>query len=136
MEKNFEIQYSVILLFGQLQLDLHNDYDFAGLTLSTKNQTTTLQFDFVKSKGDWVAADRPTIVKMFFNQVSFFSLSDDFFEDSQKIIESIGYKECNDPNDGWLMDEIGFNENCHIIFVFESNQYIRLFCNDIIISTQ
>ena len=70
MKRDFEIVDGIYLVQSKYELDLHNNFDFLGLTYSVENRTLLLNWH--RSDGEWVASGTPESVKVEFREVSEF----------------------------------------------------------------
>ena len=114
MQTNFKFRDSIYLVIDDLELDLHNDYDFTRVEYLVLERTVKL--DWKRSNGDWVKSDLPKTITLRFDDVSRFELrprdSDiPFTEDD--CLSSFGYIANEDwcdgifwiddvPKDGWM----------------------------------
>ena len=53
MKTNFELEENYAVQLNGTHIDLHNNFDFLGLSKSGKN----ISIDFKRTNGDWVKSD-------------------------------------------------------------------------------
>ena len=70
MIEDFNIKDGIYLVSGENILDLHNNYDFSGISYSLAERRVTLTW--FRSNGDWVQATEPLQVQLEFHGVSCF----------------------------------------------------------------
>ena len=103
MNRDFKIENGIYLVQSPYKLDLHNNFDFTGLSYSVEERKLVL--DWVRSKGDWVAADTPESLNVEFDEVSEFRFlprdnETPFSEDD--CLNSFGYWLDEDWADGLI----------------------------------
>jgi len=106
MKRDFEIVDGIYLVQSPYELDLHNNFDFLGLSYSI--ETRTLLLNWRRSKSEWVASGTPESLNLEFREVSEFRfLPRDaelpFTEDN--CVNSIGYWVDEDWADGVIVAE-------------------------------
>ena len=114
MQTNFQFRNSIYLAVNDLELDMHNDYDFTRVEYSVLERTAELTWK--RSKTDWVKSDLPNTVTLRFDDVQRFEFRPrdpnlPFTEDD--CLSSFGYLADEDwcdgifwiddiPEDGWM----------------------------------
>lgn len=68
---NFRLRASIYLIIGDLELDMHNDYDFTSVQYDIAKQQVT--FTWLRSYEKWVDLSLPTTVKLICEGVTMFS---------------------------------------------------------------
>lgn len=92
MRSDFEIKGGIYLVHSPYELDLHNDYDFIGLSYSIASRTAVLNWR--RGEGDWVLPGSPALVSVEFCGVGEFRFlprlgSEPFSEDD--CVNTFGY---------------------------------------------
>ena len=126
MRKNFTIDKSVYIL-NELQhkyYDLHNNYHFHQCAIIPSNATIILIW--IRLDREWIQDDQPKEVVINFKKISFFKLSDNILNDRVVQIQEMGYKMSDDNDLDWLDNEEHFSDECHMIFRFENDEFIRI----------
>lgn len=127
---NFKIQSNHAIDIGNSILDLHNNYDFNGLTYNVP--LNTIRFSWIKTDADWVPKDHPANIQVIFEGVKFFKT---YFNTTEQQAESdkltlsfVGYLHPDDVDimDGCLDEKEASNE-FHIIFSFENGLSIKIY---------
>ncbi len=127
MQKEFTIDQMIALKGVDYYYDLHNDYDL--VELNQENSCVELLFN--KTKGEWVKESNPNKVKLVFSDVRYFQTSKDFSNNFPKNIQDIGYKSPEDFDYGFFISEEQADEKSHMVFMFEGNEYVRVFSGEI-----
>jgi len=70
MDRDFDILDGIYLVQSSLQLDMHNNFSFTGLTYSILERSLVLTWR--RASGDWVPSDSPAAVTVTFSEVSEF----------------------------------------------------------------
>lgn len=108
MKRDFEIVDGIYLVQSKYELDLHNNFDFLGLTYSVENRTLLLNWH--RSDGERVASRTPESVNVEFREVSEFRFMPrnaelPFTEDD--CVNTFGYWVDEDWAEGVIMVEPG-----------------------------
>ena len=127
MQKEFTIDQMIALKGADYYYDLHNDYDLVEL----KHENLCVELSFSKTKGEWFKESNPNKFKLVFNDVLYFETSKDFSNNFPKNILDIAYKSFDDFNYDFFIPEEKSDENSHIVFILEDNEYIRIFSDEI-----
>ena len=106
MNRNFEIANGTYLVMPGHELDLHNNFDFVGLTYSVEERKIVLSW--ARSTGDWVHPETPMTLIIEFLEVSEFRFMPrdpviPFAEDD--CVNSVGYWVDEDWAQGVMMVE-------------------------------
>jgi len=92
MQKNFEVVDGIYLVQAPFELDLHNNFNFTGLTYSILDRKLILNWQ--RSNGEWVADNTPLAVRVEFFDVSefrFLPRDSEYPFTEDNCINSIGY---------------------------------------------
>ncbi len=108
--------------------DLHNNFDFTGLTYDVLNRKVKLSW--VKSTGDWVVVDCPNALNLHFSGVSLFKCKErdsgvPYTEDD--CLGSLGFIHNDMINeiDGFANTEPS-EDACHLNLSFESGFALKI----------
>lgn len=127
--ENFSIPDSVAIDFQGCYLDLHNNYDFSGLTYEVDSQRVTLKWS--KSDGEWAEKEVYSGLSLVFDSVSVFSVSPRASEQPFSEDNCLSYIGFLHPDDIDLMDGFLPPENAgdtyHLVFGFDSGQVVKLY---------
>ena len=136
MKTNFEIEENYAVQLNGTHIDLHNNFDFIGLSKNGKN----ISVDFKRTNGDWVKSDEFTSLSFEFKNVSY-----EFYEDGDPEAlkadkERLGEitffpAESREFNDG-IIPQVHPNETDDLIIFFEDGRVIRIGCEEIILTTE
>lgn len=70
---NFVLKDQIYLVQGDLELDLHNDYDFIEYKYDVVRRNAILKWK--KTKGDWVVKGIPGYIKIEISEIFYFSVT-------------------------------------------------------------
>ncbi|XLS30539.1 hypothetical protein ACJD0Z_06865 [Flavobacteriaceae bacterium M23B6Z8] len=131
MKTNFEIEDNYAVQLNGMHIDLHNNFDFVGLTKNGKDITV----DFKQTKGDWVKNDEFKKLNFEFKNVSYEYLENGdpkaLKEDSERLGEITFFPaNSREINDG-IITQTHPNETDDLIMFFEDGKVIRLGCEEI-----
>ena len=125
MKKNFIIDQAVYILNEQHKCyDLHNNYHFHQCTMIPSKATVILIW--LRLDREWIQDEQPKEVVINFKNISFFKMSDNILNDRVVQIQEMGYKMPDDNDLDWLDNEEHFSDECHMIFRFENDEFIRI----------
>lgn len=133
MKTNFEIDDNHAVSYKGHHIDLHNDFDFTGVTEATIEPEITLEFK--KSNGDWVRNDGFAQLMFRFKNVNYKYFGEgeltDHPEDS-KCIGGITFfpSAIRDISNGLTYQKVP-NENDDLVFTFEDGRIIRVNCEEV-----
>lgn len=133
MVKKFRIDQSIAIEGTNFYYDLHNNYEFSFLDLSTTDNHTHLHF--LRKRDEWVPMDSPENIVIQFLQISHISFSESFFLQPCAEIEELGYKNAEDFDMDWLANENSSNDEFHFIIRFANDEFVRLFCERVEVMT-
>lgn len=115
-----------LLAWSDIEVDLHNDYDFVGFEHSVEKSVFTLVW--TRTKGSWVAENAPERISVSFSGLSFLKIrheTESLGEPS--TLEFAGYLHVEDSDlmDGYL-ERAEVTGDHHHIFVFDGGLAIKL----------
>jgi hypothetical protein len=127
MIEDFTIKDAIYLVSGEDALDLHNNYDFTGITYSVAERRATLTW--VRSIGDRVPATQPLQLQLEFLGVSCFHFMPrdpemPFTEDN--CLSSAGYWTDEDWCDGVMISEADPETEWLRAFHFQSGATVAI----------
>ena len=110
-------------------MDLHNNFNFAGLTYEVSEQR--IELEWYRVLGEWSRNERYEKIKLIFDAVSVFCVhardqAKPFSED--ECLSYIGYLHPDDMDvmDGFLPVDQS-SDGCHIVLGFEGGLVIKLY---------
>ena len=115
-------------------LDLHNCYDFKELGFEVATKTASLKFEVNKSidgSGEMMQA-----IVLKFSGVDHFELSPQFANSVSHYLAEMGYKNPDDSDLDWLVDEGRSTKSDHIVFRLANDEYIRLHSRWALVSSE
>jgi len=125
MKKGFRIgQSNEIVKSGKIY-DLHNLYDFVGIILKGKERRLQILFDPNLEHGK----DQLSI-SLNFEEIDYLEFSPNFGARVISGLEEIGYKNPEDRDDEWLMDEQQATSSDHLFFRLDGGDFIRVHCQN------
>lgn len=130
MKRNFKIQDSIAIQSDISYFDLHYCYDLELIRLSICNESS-LEMSFGIIEEDWVSINSPKRIKIVFQNMKYLEFSPLLLSNFSPNIEEIGFKEANDHDYNWLLTEEQTDDDCHIFFRFDNEEYLRLYCEQI-----
>lgn len=131
MKTNFEIEENYAVRLNGIHIDLHNNFDFKGISELDNN----VIIEFIKSNGDWIRENEFERLTFVHENISFKNLTEgdnsEFPEDENTLsIISFFPKSMREVNDGF-MEHIKPNKDDDIIYLFENGKMFRLNCEQI-----
>ncbi|MEJ1338508.1 MAG: hypothetical protein RPU40_06480 [Candidatus Sedimenticola sp. (ex Thyasira tokunagai)] len=123
MKKEFLLGQSNEVIKADKIYDLHNLYDFVGIALNGKDRQLRILFEPSPSYGE-----RSVSVSLVFNEIDYLELSSNFGSRVIQNLDEMGYKNPDDQDDEWLLDEQQSTPNDHLFIRFEGNDFIRVHC--------
>ncbi len=123
MKKNFMIGQSIEIVKSDKFYDLHNTYDFVGITL--KGNSRRLQI-FFEPNPEYGKGQPPVLLN--FEEIDYLEFSPNFGAQVICGLDEIGYKEPEDRDDDWLMDEQQATPNDHLFFRLDDCSFISVHC--------
>lgn len=130
MVRNFKIHNSIAIQSNSSYFDLHNCYDLESIRLLICNESS-LEMNFEITDGHWVPTNSQKRIQIVFQKIKNLEFSQLLLRDFSPNIEEIGFKEANDHDYDWLLTEEQPDNDCHIFFRFENEEYLRLYCEQI-----
>lgn len=129
MQKNFVIDNGIALEGDHFYLDVHNCYSLVDFEMNTKSGKSNINISFKKAEECFLDG-RPFNFRMSFLNISYFDCKG-LFSKSIHDIELIGYKETEDNDLSWLLEEKHFDINCCMVFLFNDDSYLKVQCEKI-----
>lgn len=125
--ENFSWSGSIYLHVGDLELDIHNCYDFCLTTYNVEARTVSLEWR--RAKGDWVSETLPQHVRLTMAGIYHFSVRPrdpeiPFTEDD--CLEGFGYDCDEDWADGQFWTDASPDPAWRWSFVFQSGLEIQV----------
>lgn len=126
--QNFKIDgQNIGITCGSLDIDLHNEYDFAGFNYNVLLRQLTVDWNL--GKGDWVGEDLPVKLMLKFHEVNFLQIvkneSREFRKDD-KCLDNIGFANLEMRDDYISFIEKQTAVDNDIILIFLNEQTIRV----------
>tara|TARA_Y100000588_G_C13936624_1_gene788210 strand:- start:50 stop:463 length:414 start_codon:yes stop_codon:yes gene_type:complete len=136
MKTNFEIEENYAVQLIGTHIDLHNNFDFIGLSKNGK----TISVNFKRTNGDWVKSNEFKNLNFEFKNVSYEFYEDGDLEalkDDKKRLGEITFfpAESREINDG-IIPQVHPNETDDLIMFFENGRVIRIGCEEINLTTE
>lgn len=126
MKKNFLIDQAVGVIYEGRYFDLHNCYNFQGFEFEVVGKKFRLVFEC----SDSALTTPQTKILIEFIDVSVLELSYGFTSHINQNLVEMGYKNADDRDYDWLVEERNAFETDHLFFRFDSDEYIRIYgCN-------
>lgn len=136
MTKNFDIKQMIEIRDREQRVhDIHNNYDFKEVKLNSVAEAR-LEICFDKTEGDWVSESDPEKITFVFEGVKYLEFSKGFFTEETTTVDEMGYKDPEDFDYDWLMDEEHFTGGQHFVFRFVYDEHIRIFAERIELLTE
>ncbi|WP_299125400.1 hypothetical protein [uncultured Tenacibaculum sp.] len=131
MKTNFEIEDNYAVQLNGTHIDLHNNFDFIGLTKNGKN----IRVDFKQTKGDWVNYDEFKNLKFEFKNVSYeyFEEGDSkaVKEDTERLGEITFFPANSREINNGFIQQAKPKINDDLMMLFEDGKVIRIGCDEI-----
>jgi len=131
MKTNFEIEENYAVQLNGTHIDLHNNFDFIGLTKNGKN----ISLKFKLTNGDWVKDDEFEKLNFEFKNVSYEYYEDGdpkaLKEDTERLGEITFFpSDSREINDGYI-PQTQPKMNDDLMMLFEDGKVIRIGCEEI-----
>ena len=123
MKKEFLLGQSNEVIKAGRVYDLHNLYDFVGIMLTRKSRQLRVLF---KPSSAFNGNEVP--ISFVFDDIDYLEFSLDFSSPAIHNLDEMGYKNPNDYDDDWLLDELQSTLDDHFFIRLESNDFIRVHC--------
>ena len=127
MIEDYTIKDGIYLVSDEDTLDLHNNYDFTGITYSVAERRATLTW--VRSSGDWVPATEPLRLQLEFHGVSCFRFiprDPGIPVTEDKCRSSAGYWKDEDWCDGVMICKANSDSDWLRAFHFQSGATVTI----------
>lgn len=136
MKTNFEIEENYAVKLNGTHIDLHNNFDFVGLSKNGKNIT----IDFKTTNGEWIKSDEFKSLNFEFKNVSYEFYEDGDTEALKADTECLGEitfspAESREINDE-IVPQVHPRETDDLIMFFENGKVIRIGCEEIKLTTE
>ena len=123
MKKAFLLGQSNEVIKDSKVYDLHNQYDFSGIVLKWDDRRLKVLFNPRTDYGDMGAP-----ISLVFNEIDYLELDLDFGSRVIQNLDEMGYKNPDDQDDEWLLDEQQATPKDHLFIRLEDNNFIRVHC--------
>jgi hypothetical protein len=136
MTVNFEIEENYALTYNGRHIDLHNNFNFIGCDYQITDRQLTLTW--TRSKGDWVKEDELSKLTLIHYNVFFLSVGYDNKEyeypEDDRCLAAISFFPSTDRqiNNGTIPQDKP-KERDDIIYIFETDHYIRVGCDKVVL---
>ncbi|HKP68703.1 MAG TPA: hypothetical protein VJV05_05430 [Pyrinomonadaceae bacterium] len=131
MNRSFAVPDSIAIQVEDRYLDLHNDFHLARIGRNEGECEIMLVFE--KESGEWVHRTDPAIFHICFNGVTHLKHSFEELDSVPAEVDEIGFKNPDDANYDWLMDEDEAEPTDHLVFRFVNDEYLRIFAKEAVI---
>ena len=125
MDKNFSIDNAVSIDADDYLCDLHNFYDFTEIRIEASTESVSILFTLNSQFEENGLMQKEVSIK--FSGVEYFELSPNFVSKFTRNLEEIGYKNANDKDVDWLINEDKSEKTDHLFFRFETDEFIRIY---------
>jgi hypothetical protein len=134
MIANFEIYEHHALKYSGRHIDVHNNFDLVDLNYQCQNRELTLRF--MKSQGDWVDVKEYQSLSLVHTNVDFLIVNYDnnerqFLNDDKTVSEITFFPSSDRQFNDKVTLQASPNETDDIIYVFQSDFFIRVGCDKI-----
>ncbi len=126
MKRNFSIPTSIELQFDNYCMDLHNDYNVLNISIQIENKII-LKLLFGKNDGSWVNKNNPQRFSIIFEGVKNLEFIKDLSVPYKTPIHEIGFKNTDDKDYDWIMDEKQSSTDSNLFFWFASDEYLKIY---------
>jgi hypothetical protein len=123
MKKTFSIPSSIEIAYEGCNHDLHNCYSFSQLEFYCKGKSLRIHFD---ADAAYVKNTSPKSIIIQFDMVDYFQISPDFVNQITPDFEELGYKNPDDMDIDWLLQEEESSPDDHLMFAFSGGAYLRV----------
>jgi hypothetical protein len=133
MKTNFLITDNYAFTFNSKLIDIHNNYDFEGYQYEVKENQ--LKLFFIRRNDDWVDRKEPFKLILNHKNIKEYIIENESEEFDRSVVE-VTFFPSYEKFDDSLMVRIEPEENDDIIYIFESDQILRIVCKEVILETQ
>lgn len=139
MITNFEIILFREVLYNGQEIDIHNNFDFVGYEYKIANRELILKW--IKSERVLFKEDEFSKLRLIHSNVSFLSISYDsknyeFPDDDNCLSEVTFFPSTERETNNEFVDQNKPNDNDDIIYTFQSEHFIRVGCESILLITE
>jgi hypothetical protein len=124
MKRNFSTYGGVVLQINNNSFDTHNDYSFDQFTINVIEKGFTIYFK--KKAEKRVDRKLPMTFSIDFDYFTLLKISGNFMSSDNLTIDQIGYKDKNDFDIDWLIEDENFNDDLDLIIRLVDNDYLRI----------
>ena len=133
MKVNFDIENNHALLYNDIHLDLHNNFDFIGFSYDVLQRQ--LIFRWVKAIGDWTINQKYDKLVLIHKKITFMKLvskDEDSNESDETTLGEVTFSPSSlrDINDS-MAPQTKPNYDDDIIYFFETGETMRINCDEI-----
>ena len=136
LKTNFEIIKNYAVQLNGIHIDLHNNFDFAGL--SKKGNIISIVFQ--KNEGDWVKKEEFLRLNFEFKDVTYEYYVDGdpkaLKEATEGLREITFFPSDNRETNNALMPQLKPKNGDDLIMFFEDGKIIRIGCDEITLTTE
>jgi hypothetical protein len=133
MKVNFEITDNYALNYEGRHIDLHNNFDFAGLDYNVINREIKLHWK--KANSDWVDKNEVSSLVLTHIGVTFLSLigqeEKSTYEDDRCLVEITFFPSTERAINDSIVPQPKPNDGDDILYFFENGQLFRIHCEQI-----
>jgi len=137
MTTNFYITDNYALTFGDRHIDLHNNFTFTGYEFRATDRELSLFW--TKSTGAWIGDNEFSTVTLIHKGVAFANIkyetkNNDTEHDCLDIV-SFYPADDRETNDSFVSNAKP-KEGDDVLYIFTTDDFIRIACNDIVLITK
>lgn len=137
METNFEIEENYAVRLNGIHIDLHNNFDYIGLSKNGNN----ISVDFKQTKGgEWIKNNEFKSLKFEFKNVSYEYYengdSEALKEDSESLGEITFFPAGSREINNGITPQPKPKKNDDLMLFFEDGKVIRIGCGEIKLTTE
>lgn len=129
MVKNFQLGQSIELILDEHCFDLHNCYNLEEISILDNKVVFRFEPDI-----DFGKTLPPILIS--FIRPTFLTIDHTLLGSSLRYLDQMGYKNPNDFDEEWLLEEKEASEEDHFLFQFVNGSTIRIFAEQAITQFQ
>jgi len=118
--KNFTVGQANEILSGGKIYDLHNHYDFGGITIAS-NGCASVWFT---ANGEHGKGLPPVTLDM--EGIDFLAMSSGVAMGRVRDLDEVGYKQASDQDLNWLLPEQAASDDDHLVLSFGPSDFLRI----------
>jgi hypothetical protein len=132
MQANFSIHEHYAITYNGRHIDLHNNFHFTGYSYTVAERK--LELYWIKGSGNWIAEDelpklKITHTNVFFLNIGYNNLSYDYPDDDKCLGEITFFPASERTVNNAIINQWEPNEGDDIIYIFETEHFIRIGCD-------